>query len=197
MNIMKKKIINSLYSACFIALVACTTFSVVSCDEGGIDSQVSSDLHVGITAQSNYLLSASVASVKFTVNSNAPWTISSDQSWCTVTPISSVVSALVQEVTIETELNLGRTPRTAIITVSGEGVEDQKITVVQDARADLNVAVIDETDLFPSEGGVKTFTVLSNKDWIAHSDKAWLTLDVAEKVGSDDVITIQQKWPDL
>lgn len=188
---MKKRFVQIVYVALLFVATAVLSLSMTSCDEGGIDSQVNGEAKVGITAQANYTLSASVSAVKFTVSSNTPWTISSDQSWCKVTPVNSTVSALVQEVTIETEQNPDVKSRTAIVTVSGEGATDQKITVVQDARGELNVAMFETSEMFDRAGGNREFTIYSNKAWTITSDKAWLTFDVTSGEGSDEVYHVK------
>ncbi len=187
---MKNKLIQIVYVALCCMAAMMISLCMTSCDEGGIDSQINGDLRVGITAQASYAVSASAATIKFNVTSNTPWEISSDQAWCTVTPVSSTVSALVQEITIETEVNPDAKPRTALVTIKGEKVSDQVITVVQDAKAELNVAAIDETDLFARDGASKAFTVLSNKAWTVVSDKAWLTFDMNGGEGGDEAYRI-------
>lgn len=188
---MKKRFVQIVYVTLLFVVTAVLSLSMTSCDEGGIDSQVNNQVKVGITAQASYTVSASVSAVKFTISSNTPWTISSDQSWCKVTPVSSTVSAMVQEVTIETEQNIDAKSRTAIVTVSGEGAVDQKITVVQEAKGELNVSMFETSEMFDRAGGDREFTIYSNKAWTITSDKAWLTFDVTSGEGSDEVYRVK------
>lgn len=188
---MKNKSIQLVYVALFFMATAMISLCMVGCDEGGIDSQVNGDPRVGTTAQASYTVSASAATIKFNVTSNTPWEISSDRSWCTVTPVSSTVSALVQEVTIATEVNPDAKSRTAVLTIKGYGVENQAINVTQDAKGELNVAMFETGELFGRAGGTREFTIYSNKPWTVTSDKAWLTFDVNSGEGSDEVYRIK------
>lgn len=187
---MKNKLIQIVYVALFFMATAMISLCMVSCDEGGIDSQVNGDLRVGTTAQASYTVSASAATIKFNVTSNTPWEISSDQSWCTVTPVSSTVSALVQEVTIATEVNPDAKARTAVLTIKGDGVDNQTVKVTQDAKGELNVAMFETSELFGRTGGTRQLTILSNKPWTINSDKSWLTFDITSGEGSDDMYVV-------
>lgn len=191
---MKKRFVQIVYVTLLFVVTAVLSLSMTSCDEGGIESQVNgntTDKKVGITAQASYSVSASVAQVKFSVSSNTPWAIASDQSWCTATPVSSTVSALVQEITVEILQNPEMKPRTAVLTITGDGVEAQKVTIEQDARAELNVAMFETNDLVSSNGETRELTVFSNKPWRIICDKSWLTFDITEGEGSDDVYRIK------
>ena len=188
---MKKRFVQIVYVALLFVATAVLSLSMTSCDEGGIDSQAPAGVRVGISAQPSYDVTASAAQVKFSVTSNTPWAITSDQSWCTVTPVSSSVSALVHEVTVEVLQNPDMKSRTAILTISGDGVEAQKVTIEQDARAELNVAMFETSDLVPSNGETRELTIYSNKSWRIVCDKSWLTFDVTEGEGSDNVYRVK------
>ena len=88
---------------------------------------------------SNYSLSVSLNSLSFTapgeqktfaVTSNTDWTVSSDESWATVSPASGSNNGTV---TVTTGANTTTSQRTATITVSGTGVTSQTVSVTQAA----------------------------------------------------------------
>ncbi len=80
------------------------------------------------------VLSASAASTTVSVNSNVAWSVSSNQSWCTVTPTSGTNTSFF---TITAQANATVSTRQATITVSGSGVQSQTITVTQSGANSL------------------------------------------------------------
>lgn len=188
---MKKRLIQIVYVALLFVATAVLSLSLASCDEGGIDSQAPAAARLGVSAQSSYAVSASASKVKFSVTSNTPWEITSDQTWCTVDPVSSTVSALVQEVTVTVEQNPDKKPRTAVIAIAGDGIATQQVTVIQDARGELNVAMFETDDLVARAGETRELTIYSNKPWRILSDKSWVTFDITEGEGSDEVYHVK------
>lgn len=163
-----------------------------SCNDiGGIDSQDDQPPRFGLTAQQSYAVtSAGAREIKFTVSSNTPWSIASDKTWCVPTPVNSTVSALVQEVTVNVEDNTTLESRTAMLTITGEGAAKQEVTIVQDAKSQLDVTMFEVDVAFSGAGESREFTVLSNKDCTVSSDKTWLTLDVTEIKGSNQPVVV-------
>ena len=80
-----------------------------------------------IVTPSNQNVTSSSGTTGFTVTSNIPWTSSSNQTWCTVTPSGNGNGTI----TATYQLNTGAGSRIAAITVSGSGVSDQVVTVTQ------------------------------------------------------------------
>ncbi|MBK7173565.1 MAG: CehA/McbA family metallohydrolase [Bacteroidales bacterium] len=64
----------------------------------------------------------------YEVSSNIGWVVSSDQTWCSVTPAGSG-NALIE---VSYSENLSPSPRTAIITIDGPGLPPVNVTVNQD-----------------------------------------------------------------
>ena len=71
---------------------------------------------------------AADSTASFSVTSNTDWTVSSDQSWLTVNPVSGTGNG---SVTVTAEENTGATARTATVTISATGVTSQTVTVTQ------------------------------------------------------------------
>lgn len=144
-----------------------------------------------IDAEQTYeVISTSPKDVTFNINSNTPWTIESDATWCTATPASSDESSLVEEITVKFENNEEFTTRTAKLTISGIGVEKATvITFNQAPKSNLEIQPI--TKAFAPAGGEATFTILSNVAWNVKSNMDWLTFDKTEGEGSEQAIEVK------
>ena len=154
-----KKIISS------IMLTLTMVSSFMACQEYKIDSQPEAPLALQVDAQDSYtLLATSPSKIVFNVSANTPWIIESDRQWCVPSPAMSAASALVSEIIVTTEDNPDRSPRTATLTVSAEGVaESVVITIVQASKENLVVVPYDGT--VGADGGTFSFTIISNKPW--------------------------------
>ena len=158
---MKKSYKNKLMQCMFALCV----FGFTSCQEYDIDSQPEAPINIQIDALDNYtVLATAPSNIVFGVSANTPWSITSDQQWCKVTPTSSAISSLVSEVTVTAEPNDTPKERTATLTVTAEGVEATKvITVVQKSKENLVVIPFDEQ--VPTDGAKISFNIISNKAW--------------------------------
>lgn len=155
-----------LYNHTLLQLIlALCTFSFVACQEFDIDSQPEGPINIQIDALESYTaLATSPSNIVFNISSNTPWTIESDQQWCKPTPSMSSVSSLVSEIVVTLENNEGKQARTAQLTIKADGIEGTKvITIEQASKEDL--VVIRPTDIVPTEGGVVSFNIISNKPW--------------------------------
>ena len=148
-----------------IVLTLAMVSSFMACQEYRIDSQPEAPLALQVDAQDSYtLLATSPSRIVFNVSANTPWTIESDQQWCVPSPAMSAASALVSEIIVTTEDNPDRSPRTATLTVSAEGVAEKVvITIVQASKENLVVVPYDGT--VSADGGTFSFTIVSNKPW--------------------------------
>ncbi len=71
------------------------------------------------------------------------------------------------------EANPDTVSREAILTVSGENVDSLYVVVIQAPRPELSLST-DTLDIGPLEGNTASFNIVSNQDWTAQSDQAWL-----------------------
>lgn len=189
---MKNRLKQSVLIAFLYLGIAMLSLNLTSCEEGGIDSQPATGLKVGVGAQSSYTVTAlAPGDITFNITSNTPWTIHSNQDWCQVTPVSSTVSALVHDITVTTDVNMDNKPRTAVLTITGEGVADQTVTITQDAKLDFEVSMFEVSQLLDRAGEAREFRIASNKPWTLSSDKAWLTFDKTSGEGGEEVNVIQ------
>lgn len=146
-------------------MLAVCVFSFAACQEYGIDSQPEAPLNIQIDAMDTYsALATSPSNVVFSISSNTPWSITSDQQWCKPTPAMSASSSLVAEIVVALESNPTGQQRVAKLTVKAEGVaESRVITITQVSKEDLVVIPFDE--MVPTEGGKISFNIVSNKPW--------------------------------
>lgn len=107
----------------------------------------------------------------FIVNSNMPWTVTSNADWCTITSSGTgngVVVASFQE-------NPWAGDRTATITVTAAGIVPIVVTLVQQAApAFLTVTPVTRTVTDPE--GYTTFSVSANTNWTYTCDESWCQL---------------------
>jgi hypothetical protein len=122
----------------------------------------------------------------FSVASNLAWTSSSDQAWCTVTPSGTGNGTL----TAAYQANQGTSARTATITVMGQGVSNQVVTVTQSgAPPSLIVTPINQN--VTSSSGTAGFEVVSNITWAASSDQAWCSV-TSSGTGNGTITAVYQ-----
>lgn len=184
-----KKLTVPVYKAAGLAFLLLAS-GLFACQELSVDSQPSGPLKMQTDAQDEYTLPAAAPrDVVFSISSNTPWTIESDGSWCIPSPAMSAASSLVAEITVKTEANPLEEDRTAVLTLTAEGIEAVKtITIRQEAKGRLQVQPVD--DMLERGGGEALFTVCSNRPWTVVSSNLWLTFDCSEGAGSDEVVPV-------
>jgi len=109
----------------------------------------------------------------FDITCDDAWTISTDQSWCTVSPASGRGNMTI---TVNVAQNTSAQLRTAIITVKLGNVS-ATITVTQAGVTETaNLTVSPMSYNFASEGGTSSsFKVTSNQSWTVTKSDTWLT----------------------
>lgn len=116
----------------------------------------------------NQNVTAPAGTTTFSVTSNAAWTASSDQSWCTVTSSGSGNSTI----TASYSENTAADPRVAQITVTVSGLPAVVVTVTQEGTAPY-LGVTPPNQAVTYQAGTTNFSVSSNVSWTAVSDAAW------------------------
>jgi len=119
-----------------------TATIVISSSIPGVTEQT-----VSVTqAAANTNLSVSTSSLNFvasgerkslTITSNAAWTVSSNQPWCTVQPTSGTGNG---EITVNVTENAAGTPRTSTVTITA-GNQSRQVNIEQVAKGEINVPV--------------------------------------------------------
>jgi len=95
-------------------------------------SENDNESKLSATLSDNSLLPASGGTRTITITSNTDWTVSSDVTWLTISPVSGSNDGTV---TVTAEANTTESQRTATITVNGTGATAQTISVTQEAAS--------------------------------------------------------------
>jgi hypothetical protein len=120
------------------------------------------------------------------VKSNSKWTASSNQTWLKVSPETSEGDGLI---VLKSERNQAIEPRTAIVKVLCNGLNEQYINIKQLGQANY-IMVSDSTILFTSNGGVKLVDIISDQTWMASSNQNWLKIDKENTIKGNSTITL-------
>ena len=141
-----------------------------------IDSQPEQEPKIVVDAKSEYTVSSTSSDpVIFSISSNTPWYIENDaEAWCTPTPGTSATSSLTEDITVTIDDNTSDQPRTATLTITGEGVEEPVLVkITQNAKS--NLTVTSPSGMIDGSGGSVTFTVTSDLDWTITSPQTWIS----------------------
>jgi hypothetical protein len=124
-----------------------------------------------IVTPPNHDAAADTGRTNYTVLSNIAWTVTSDTSWCSVTPSGIGNGIIVATFTANPEV----TPRIAHISTFGNGIGPVVVTVTQAGAAPtLNVSPANQN--VTANSGSVNYTVTSNTSWTVLSDSSWCTV---------------------
>ncbi|MBL7905747.1 MAG: T9SS type A sorting domain-containing protein, partial [Bacteroidales bacterium] len=140
---------------------------------------------------SSQSVTAAAGTTSFTVTSNTTWTAQSNAGWCTVTSGGTSNGALL----VNYEENTATSSRSAVITVSADGVADQVVTVDQ-IGTDPALSVSPSNQDVSYESGTTGFTIASNVGWTAVSDAPWCTV-TSSGSGSSILTAVYEENPEL
>ena len=115
--------------------------------------------------------SAAGGSDTFTITSNTSWSITSNQTWCTVSTSSGSNNGTITVSAIE---NTSTDSRSATITVKAGNIS-QAITVKQ-TGTNPTLQLSKSSMSFDASSGNDEFSITSNTNWTVTSDKSWCTL---------------------
>ena len=139
-------------------------------------------LSVSATTLSIPMMAAS--SGTFDILSNIGWTLTSDQSWLNVSSLSGFGNSTITVTAMENRL---MSPRTALIKVSGAGMNDQIITVIQQAGGMSYLMVSPDNLPISDSAGTETIDINSNVSWKVVCDQSWLTVSNSSGTGSAQI----------
>ncbi len=135
----------------------------------------------------NQNVASTAGTTSFEVTSNISWIVSSNQSWCTVTPFGSgngTIIASYQEFTEDGS-------RVATITVSGSGVSDHTVTVTQTNTSPI-LTVSPANQNVTSPAGTTEFNVVSNISWTASGNQPWIAVTPSGAGNGTIIVTYQE-----
>jgi hypothetical protein len=124
-------------------------------------------------------------SKSFTINSSVNWSVSSSASWLNFDIASGSNNG---SITISAEENTTVEERTAEITVSGDEVSTQKITVTQSAGAPFLDVSTYTIFLEAGAGSIDSFFISSNINWNISISQPWLNVNMQDGSNSQNII---------
>jgi hypothetical protein len=132
------------------------------------------------------------------ITSNVPWTATvneTDQSWCTINPVSAESSVNATVTVGATGINQ---PRSTTITFTAEGI-DPVILVVEQAALTPKFEISASSLGFMTSGGTGTLTITSNVPWTAAVEvgKGWCTLSENSGDGSTEITVTVTSMNDM
>lgn len=162
--------------------------AAASCVLDQIDSQPTPAPRLDCDALESYTIQANIPQdISFRVSSNTPWTITGfeNEEWISVSPVSSAVSSLSEDIRIQTVVNPDALDRSVTLSIQSENSDlIRKVLITQLRQPSLVVIPIADTELLPVAGGTKDFQLETNIDWEAKAADPWLSLNPAK--GSTD-----------
>ncbi|MGD9992401.1 MAG: BACON domain-containing protein [Salinivirgaceae bacterium] len=156
-----------------ITLAAFGIFNAVSCSEKDIFVPELKFNTNSLIFDSHFVGSDSVS-----ISSNTNWTASSSESWLSLSPTSGTNDGTLY---ITAQTNTDTSSRTALITVTAEGLDAQSITVKQNRALSVSASAI---YIGAEENSTATFTIKSEASWTVNCSAEWL--NISPKTGSND-----------
>lgn len=105
---------------------------------------------------------------KIKISSNSEWTVSSNQNWCGVSPITG---SMQDSLSITIKKNTTTSARQAIVTITAEN-QTKKITVNQVGRNE-KLSISSNYFSVSPENKSHIFTIQTNLSWSISSDQSW------------------------
>ncbi len=117
----------------------------------------------------------------FAITSNSKWTISSDQSWCSVNKSSGNGN---ENVTVKVTQNDMDTKRTANVKIAC-GSLTQSVAVSQNG---VSITVSPQALSFEYKAGENTVAITSNSSWTVTSDQDWCTVSKTSGSNNENIM---------
>lgn len=116
-------------------------------------------------------VSKNSSSETLTISSNVSWTVSTDQTWCSVNPTSGSNNGTI---TVTIKENDTSKERTGHIKIKSPNVHETSVEVKQ-AAGDKELSVSPKTIEIDHKPQNKIFTIVSNVDWKVTPNNTWIT----------------------
>jgi pectin methylesterase-like acyl-CoA thioesterase len=121
----------------------------------------------------------------FEIASNISWRVESNQDWLAVSKTSGSDAEVI--ILTATSANTSTTARTAVVTVTGNGVNTQTIEVTQDGVAIVLSVSSTALAVDAAPGSTVTFDITSNIGWTVESDQSWLAIGNGSGTGNSTI----------
>ncbi|HPQ34406.1 MAG TPA: BACON domain-containing carbohydrate-binding protein [Tenuifilaceae bacterium] len=134
------------------------------------------------------------SSAIFNIFSNVSWVLVSNQDWLS---ISNCTGSCNETVTLSATINPTTSVRAAIISIFGTSLEEQTITVVQEAAEPSLTVSTNLLTIAAPEGSTATFDITSNINWTAESNQEWLTVNSSSGSGNKTIALTAAENPTI
>ncbi len=170
----------------------------VACQQFYVDTQMTPEkaaasLKLECDALDSYTIQGEKPqSVSFKVASTTPWKITGYENaqWLKVSPTSSSVSSLSEDIVITAVANDTYENREVTLKVEGEGISETKsFKITQLRKGKLFVQPV--AGVFEAAGSTLPFTIETNRTWEVRSSEQWLSFSETTGTGDGSVKTIQ------
>lgn len=116
-----------------------------------------------------------------TISSNTSWAASSNQPWVSVNPTTGNNDA---SITLTIANNTTGVLRTALVTVTGNGVGTKTVVINQRPAPPDSLALNKDTLAIGNTAKTETINITSNRTWTVISDRAWATVNPTGGAGN-------------
>jgi len=131
-----------------------------------------------ISVTSNTINIVNTANV--TIDANVQWTATSDQTWLSLTTNGTTINLIAS-------VNPTLIDRTATVTIKGNGIADQIITITQPAGIEYIDLVSTTATIDYTKNSTVSFNVSSNATWTVESNDSWLTTSNLQTNGNGTI----------
>lgn len=171
---------------CFKAFLALMTiplfFIMAACSDD--NEQVEPIVKISDTVLSSGMTFTKTGGTQtLSIKSNVPLEVTSDKEWCAVTHKSTTANG-TNSYEVKLDVNSDTDDRTALITVTANGVTVGSINVKQSASEGLLVE--EETIEVPAEGGTITVHLKSNAAYTVTITDSWIKSSVLSRAAMED-----------
>lgn len=123
-----------------------------------------------ITAKEEMIFENEAATALLAIKSNVKWSISSSESWCTITPASGEPGT--HQISVSVAKNESTADRNAMLTVTA-GTISKQVKIIQSKNIVLSISQKEFS--LPAEGGDITLTVNASADFTSALQGEWIT----------------------
>lgn len=177
----------------------CAGLFAVSCQQFYVDTQMTPEkaaasLKLECDALDAYTIQGEKPqSVSFSIASTTPWNITGWEKaeWLKVSPASSALSSLSEDIVITASANPDYSDRSVTLTIQDDDkkLPARSVVITQSRKGKLFVQPV--SDVFEVAGNALPFTIETNLAWEARSADQWLSFSEASGTGDGSVKTIQ------
>lgn len=165
-----------------ITIKAGTSFQVITV------TQPASERDKLELAATTFAVVAEGKDIQVPFNTDVPWEVICNQSWCTLSATSG--EAGNQSITVTIAKNKEKTERTATLTFQAGTALSQTVTITQEPAGPDEITIADQIFRIETTGGKFQLSFSTNVDWMIASDQSWCTLSAATGEEGTHTLTV-------